>query len=1120
VYGGGISVAVGAYSYGGGVSGVTTVSSSSYTISSNTLSNCTALSTTSSSFSSSTSFFSSTTSYSANLYGGGISVAVGAYSYGEAGSSSVSGDTIVSSSSYIISSNTLSNCTASSNTSGSSTTSSSNGANVYGGGISVAVGAYSYGIQGSGSVSGDTTVSSSSYNISSNSLSNCTASSTTSGSTSTTSSGANVYGGGISVAVGAYSYSSLGSSLVSRAFISSCIIKFINVSFAHCSGISSSSGLSNEAFSFGGAVSILFESYSYPKISGAFPAVTLSTSLTFLSCNFKRSIAISSSLTCSPGGSSAAGGAMFTSAIGTNVAIYSSVFTHSRVQTGCASSSSQTFSLGGGISIFRAGRVVLNETNVTHCRAIGVRQANNVLVGGGGSYVQGAESVTLESSFFSACSVEDAFSVLVLPCGGGAIGITNVSVVRISNSNVYNNSDSSLRGAILLQQLTAQSDIVVNVTDRSFLSSDPSISMVLPVLVISCGSNCSVEQQQRMRLNVIGSSILAQNTSDERYQSAAVMSLPRWSMLSGTNSHLRCNFAGVDSIAALILSDVDRISVTCATCAKPFHIAMTSRSTINLINFSLVAAQLESRDSCRPLNSQPSVGQSCPYGISSCSTVVYVTVGFWTRFTADGIISDVIRCPSNYCGCQNIPGYNQPTCQLYPPFAEEYQPVDALCNGNRTGVLCGGCRQNFTQSLNGFSCVPNNACSEARPLVWTVTVIGYIVYALYIVISSMKISSGLITCVLFYGQLSSFGSLPPQLLDSSQTSSAASWLSKVSQFGSVMSLYDSACYGLDMGAYEATAAQLCGPAIVLTAALLLTAAGHRLLPKISRVLHKHNVEIRISLRVTIINVLLLLFSSVTSVVFQLITCQQVGPEKVVFIDGEKKCEGPLYGGMLAVAIVLSVFPVVFWLLLKFNKIPAATKSVICSAYTDSKYYWGAMSLLFRFLMTVLFATARDFPSLTAFALLVSSVCMLVLLAVLRPYAQQRTYYMDLFCYICLIVQYTVQVLVRASESLGFAVAEANSFRPVLLNAAIASQLLRCACDFILSSVSPVTVALGRYAPFVVCALLFLPKAAWRVLLRLGLGPGRFARSSAAATSSVELRSQLGSQSEGLNSGLL
>jgi hypothetical protein len=192
--------------------------------------------------------------------------------------------------------------------------------------------------------------------------------------------------------------------------------------------------------------------------------------------------------------------------------------------------------------------------------------------------------------------------------------------------------------------------MVVNVTNGSFLSSDPAISTALPVLNISCGSNCSVEQQQRMRLNVMASTILAQNTSDARYQSTEVMALPRWSMLSAAISHFRCNFAGVDSIAALALSHEDRMSVTCAPCEKPLHIAMTSRSTMNLSNFSLFAAQSESRDSCRPLISESSGGQSCPYGISSCSTVVYITVGFWGSFSADGSVSEVTRCPSNYCG--------------------------------------------------------------------------------------------------------------------------------------------------------------------------------------------------------------------------------------------------------------------------------------------------------------------------------------------------------------------------------------------------------------------------------------------------------------------------------------
>ena len=105
-------------------------------------------------------------------------------------------------------------------------------------------------------------------------------------------------------------------------------------------------------------------------------------------------------------------------------------------------------------------------------------------------------------------------------------------------------------------------------------------------------------------------------------------------------------------------------------------------------------------------------------------------------------------------------------------------------------------------------------------------------------------------------------------------------------------------------------------------------------------------------------------------------------------------------------------------------------------------------------MSVLYATARDFPSITAFALLVSSLCNLVLLTILRPYAHQRTFYMDVFCYVCLVVQFAFQVLVRASESLGFAVVEANSFRPVLLDAAAASQVLRHVFDFNESFIDP------------------------------------------------------------------
>jgi hypothetical protein len=147
--------------------------------------------------------------------------------------------------------------------------------------------------------------------------------------------------------------------------------------------------------------------------------------------------------------------------------------------------------------------------------------------------------------------------------------------------------------------------------------------------------------------------------------------------------------------------------------------------------------------------------------------------------------------------------------------------------------------------------------------------------------------------------------------------------------------------------------------------------------------------------------------------------------------------------LIAVAALLSVIPFIFWASLKFGKISAPAKSAVCSAYSHLRSDWVAISLIFRFIMTIIFATARQFPSVTAFALLICSMCMLILLMLLQPYAAKRTFYLDMFCYACLIAQFALQSLVRVSESLGIAVVATNNFRPALFAAARASAVLRC-----------------------------------------------------------------------------
>jgi hypothetical protein len=137
-----------------------------------------------------------------NVYGGCLSINAGAWSLNASGASSV-GSLSVDDMRANVSSNRLEDCGAF-----ISMNELAVGRNVYGGGVSVAIGAYSYSADSINTFSGLTSVSNSSYTISSNTLTSCTASSSTSSfddDRSSYSFGANAYGGGISVAVGAYS---------------------------------------------------------------------------------------------------------------------------------------------------------------------------------------------------------------------------------------------------------------------------------------------------------------------------------------------------------------------------------------------------------------------------------------------------------------------------------------------------------------------------------------------------------------------------------------------------------------------------------------------------------------------------------------------------------------------------------------------------------------------------------------------------------------------------------------------------------------------------------------------------------------------------------------------------
>jgi hypothetical protein len=475
-----------------------------------------------------------------------------------------------------------------------------------------------------------------------------------------------------------------------------------------------------------------------------------------------------------------------------------------------------------------------------------------------------------------------------------------------------------------------------------------------------------------------------------------------------------------------------------------------------------------------------SISQQCPYGLEFCSTIVNVSVGFWASFGANGRLGNVTRCPPNYCGCRNIPDYNRSSCQLEPPLAPGFQPdvriSDNLCKGNRAGVLCGGCKAGFTQSLDGYSCISNEECEKNVVWTWAVTIIGHIIFSIYIVYSSTQVSDGLMTCLLFYGQMSSFAIVSEPSATSAETSqsSVSSWFARITQFESISSFRSEACLGANMGAYAVTAAQLFGPAIVLIFSLVLTL-----------VLKLWNNE-KFSMLVTLSVVILLIFSSVATVVFKLITCAKIEiddtNDDVVFIDGTVKCYDGNRNGLFAVVAFLCLFPFLYAAALRRGWLSQSVQTAVCGAFNKEEgIYWGVVTSIFRLVMSIVFATIQDFPSTAALIQLLLCVAILILMVYLNPYREATTYRFDILCYAVLTIQFGLMVLVSVSQSLGVSTSENNFYFATLKRSAAAITYLRYVSRCLIYAQFPTQIylfvvscfALGSYVTFIVGTTLWL-----------------------------------------------
>ncbi len=153
---------------------------------------------------------------------------------------------------------------------------------------------------------------------------------------------------------------------------------------------------------------------------------------------------------------------------------------------------------------------------------------------------------------------------------------------------------------------------------------------------------------------------------------------------------------------SLSSQDISGVLYMCNPCNNNYYTAgIENKFLVFNGNETMVYKELAVKKACLP----------CPYGALCTGTDVLPRPNYWGYWHKGELVFH--QCPAGYC----CPRSDNSTCKVYN-----------YCLGNRTGALCGVCKEGFSFSILTVACMPNNQCGSNQWL-WVVIILATAAYA-------------------------------------------------------------------------------------------------------------------------------------------------------------------------------------------------------------------------------------------------------------------------------------------------------------------------------------------------------------------------------------------------------
>jgi predicted outer membrane repeat protein len=478
----------------------------------------------------------------------------------------------------------------------------------------------------------------------------------------------------------------------------------------------------------------------------------------------------------------------------------------------------------------------------------------------------------------------------------------------------------------------------------------------------------------------------------------------------------------------------------------------------------------------------------CPYG-ANCTeggAELRVKAGFWGLKTVDsdsGLpLAEIKLCPVGYC-CKNTTA----GCA--------WDGNDA-CQGNRNRSvpLCGGCQTHFSQSIDGTSCVQNDACgghsaaayASVQLLYWCLVAMYGLYQARYPPVLSIiprhmhppERNNGGVSATLYFLQMAMVA-VPQGSTLASQMAMSAGNVANIQQlsngkemcllqgmtmvhrlvwqlFAPLMPMLTLALFVLVLGVSgRFTKDNTRSPSRTSFVSRLRTSFVSRLHgPGSSRAGNRSSTDGGIAAGVACL--MLLSFSSFSTATLKLLNCQRVDKKRVLFFAGATKCGAwqlPIFL-LLIFLILVPLVPVCVSVLCQLPRswwlsrwaharrwpsypVMQAIRQHALEPFEHEQRHWAAVLLLQR-LLTVACHSLASSELETELGVTVVSVWFLLLQALVKPYRVQWVNTLQLVAGWCLVM---LTVLNSASNSVFVSVGVDVSSTPFKILDSTANSLM-------------------------------------------------------------------------------